>query len=219
MRTYLIAGLLALLLTLQPCFAHAGKVYGKVVGVSDGDTITLLTSMKKEITIRLAEIDAPEKSQPYGEASKRFLSMLVFGKEVTAHIEGVDKYNRAIGRIYLGQTNVNLELVKGGMAWAYRQYLKDKALLDAEEVARANGLGLWGLQEDQRIPPWEWRQGSKVSPSRAMPEQASEGFSCAGKQYCREMASCAEANFYLLQCGLSRLDGDNDGVPCEKHCK
>jgi endonuclease YncB( thermonuclease family) len=89
MNHFFTVSLIAVFLILQPVNAQAEKLYAKVIGVSDGDTITVLTPIKKEIKIRLAEIDAPEKRQPHGEASKKFLSTLVFGKDVTIVLEGI----------------------------------------------------------------------------------------------------------------------------------
>jgi len=74
-------------------------------------------------------------------------------------VQDTDKYGRTVGRVYVGSLDVNAELVKQGAAWVYRQYLKDQSLLALEEQARAAKIGLWGLPEAQRMPPWEWRHG------------------------------------------------------------
>jgi len=101
-----------------------------------------------------------------------------------------------------------------GHAWVYRRYAKDKTLYDLETEARENQLGLWALPEEQKIAPWEWRQGK-----RNIIEQDDTSFKCGSKKYCREMANCDEAMFYLMTCNLSRLDGDKDGIPCESLCR
>ena len=162
----LLTAVLIVFLSLAAIPSHAeSKIYGKVIGVTDGDTITVLTPMKAQIKVRLAEIDAPEKDQPYGQTSKKFLSAMVFNKEVTIFYEAKDRYGRMIGRVWLGKVDVNLQLVRNGTAWAYRKYLKDEAILKAEEEARNDKVGLWGLQEDQIMAPWEWRHKDKKSAS------------------------------------------------------
>lgn len=162
MRSLLVLAIIAL--SFSGFSAHAeSKLSGKVVGVTDGDTITVLTPMREQIKVRLAEIDAPEHDQPFGYASKQFLSAMVFGKEVTLLVQTKDRYHRSIAIVYIGNTDVNLQLVKNGTAWAYRKYLKDPLISKAEDYARSAKLGLWGLQADQIIPPWEWRHRSKKS--------------------------------------------------------
>jgi len=128
---------------------------GKVVGIADGDTITVLRD-KEQVKVRLAEIDAPEKAQPFGNRSKQALSALVFGNQVLVVDQGQDRYKRTIGRVYQGGFDVSAELVKQGMAWVYRKYSKDKTLLLLEDEAKSQRLGLW-LDVDP-VPPWEWRR-------------------------------------------------------------
>lgn len=192
---------------------------GKVIGVLDGDTIELLTPDRRSVRIRLAQIDAPEKAQPFGQRSKQSLSELVFGKNVSIQIETTDRYGRTVGRVFLDGTDVNLEQVRRGMAWAYRQYLTDQGVLMAEEVARNLKLGLWS--EPNPVPPWEYRRKGRVrqesSPSQS--QALTDNPQCGNKRTCREMASCEEARMYLTQCGVSSLDRDGDGVPCETLCR
>lgn len=214
----LVLSLLATTTTL------AATLSGKVVSVADGDTITILTPDKQQVKIRLVEIDAPEKDQPYGQTSKKALSDLVFGKDVSVEWDKTDKYKRTLGRVFVGDTDVNLQQVKNGAAWAYMQYLSDEKIKKAEEEARNSKAGIWALQADQIMPPWDWRHGKKeniqeIAPVAPAPTDGNSRYSCAGKQYCREMTSCEEAKFYLKKCGLKRLDGDSDGVPCEKVCR
>jgi hypothetical protein len=112
-------------------------------------------------------------------------------------------------------------MIRQGQAWVYRQYLRDRSLLALEEEAKQARHGLWALPEAEQVPPWQWRwqgQSSQPAPAplpRTSATAGAAGFSCGGKRLCREMSSCAEARFHLQQCGLSRLDGDRDGVPCE----
>jgi len=195
--------------------AMSSELQGRVVSIADGDTFTLLTADKQQIRIRLAEIDTPESGQPYGNRAKQALSQLVFRKDVRVEIQDIDRYGRTVGRPYVGNVDVCADLVENGFAWAYRQYLKDPMLLELEQVAQDSKRGLWSLPEYERIPPWDWRQGKRTPTSISNPPKA---FTCGTKTYCREMVSCEEAQFYLRSCGSTRLDGDNDGIPCEAMC-
>ena len=146
-------------------------------------------------------------------------------------MQDTDRYGRTVGRVFVGATDVNAEMIRQGAAWVYRQYLKDQSLLALEQQAKAAKRGLWGLPETERCPPWDWRKGTcatasapasraPAAPTAAPTSTASgSGFTCAGKRYCREMTSCEEAKFYLTSCGVRSLDGNHDGVPCEKLCR
>jgi endonuclease YncB( thermonuclease family) len=130
---------------------------GRVVSIADGDTLTLLID-NTQYRIRLAEIDTPERKQPYGTKAKQALSTLVFGKEVKVDVQTTDRYGRSVARIYVDELDVCAELVKQGMAWVYRKYAKDESLYDIEQQARDERRGLWSLPEFQRVSPWEWRR-------------------------------------------------------------
>lgn len=145
----------ALLLT---AFAPA-TITGRVVGVTDGDTVRVLTPAHELLKVRLTEIDAPEHSQPFGEKSKQMLSGMVFGREVHYVAGGQDRYGRTLARLYndRGQ-DVSAEMVRQGGAWAFRRYLTDPTILPLEAEARRAHRGLWALQADQIKPPWEWRR-------------------------------------------------------------
>ena len=229
-RTLWLYGFLALL--SGPLLA--AEYTGKVVGISDGDTLTLLVpdgASFKQVKVRLGEIDTPERKQPYGTRAQQTLSELAFNQQARVVVQDTDRYGRTVGRVYVGGTDVNAELVKQGAAWAYRQYLKDQSLLALEAEAKAAKRGLWGLPEAERCPPWDWRKKAcptsaatpapaPASPAASAPATpASGGFACAGKRRCGEMTSCEEAKFYLTQCGVRSLDGDKDGVPCETLCR
>ena len=221
-------GLLALL--AGPLLA--AEYAGRVVAISDGDTLTLLVpdgTSFKQVKVRLGEIDTPESRQPYGTRARQTLSDLAFNQQARVVVQDTDRYGRTVGRVYVGNLDVNAEMIRQGAAWAYRQYLKDQSLLRLEAEAKAAKRGLWGLPEAERCPPWDWRKKAcptsaaapaPASPAASAPPAAtSGGFTCAGKRYCREMTSCAEAKFYLTQCGVGSLDGNHDGVPCEKLCR
>lgn len=140
--------LITLLLAISG-LSHADVLIGQVVGVSDGDTITLLDANKTQHKIRLAGIDAPEKAQPFGQASKKSLSDLIFNKQVNVYWEKKDRYQRVLGKVTLGEQDICLEQVKRGMSWHYKQYQRDQTPEDrmkytlAEKEARANRIGLW----------------------------------------------------------------------------
>ena len=125
----------------------------KVVSIHDGDTITVLQN-KQQIKVRLFGIDASELKQPYGKKSKQFLANLIAGKGVEVEENGKDRYKRTIGTIYLGNTDINAQMVANGYAWAYRKF--SKKYTPQESKAKKQGLGLW--QDKEPIPPWEWRK-------------------------------------------------------------
>ena len=125
----------------------------------------------------------------------------------------VDVYGRSIGEVFVGELHVNAEMVRRGHAWAYTRYVRGLEIVDLESEARAAGRGLWQLPEAQRDAPWQWRHSAKQS----LPASRAPG--CGAKRTCGEMADCSEARFYLTRCGLTRLDGDGDGTPCESLCR
>lgn len=175
-RKKALAHVAGLVLTLVQFANAAQTIVGRVVSVSDGDTITVLDASNKQTRVRLAQIDAPEKSQDFGQVSKQGLSDLVFGKAVTVEVETVDRYSRSVGKVLVGGTDANLEQVKHGMAWVYRQYAKDAAYFRAEESVRKSRVGLWSKANP--TPPWEYRHGGKAaSARRSTPKQVCAGIS------------------------------------------
>lgn len=166
----------ALLLTIVLALALTGAaqqannvqlvIEGKVVRVSDGDTITVLDADNKQHRIRFQGIDAPESKQAFGQASKENLSKMVFGKQVTVTWDKVDKYRRTVGKVLLDGRDINIEQVKAGFAWHYKKYSEEQPAEDrvtyakAEEEARAAKRGLW--QDPNPTPPGEWRAEAKA---------------------------------------------------------
>lgn len=128
----------------------------KIVGVSDGDTATCLLDDKTQIKIRLAQIDAPESGQDFGQVSKHALSDMIYGRVVSLKISTTDRYGRTVAEVFIDETNVNKQMVAQGMAWAYREYNKDKEYLDLENKAKQQKLGLWSQPEP--IYPSEFRK-------------------------------------------------------------
>ncbi len=209
---------------LFPLSALSNEWTGTVIGISDGDTVKVLNAKNQQVKIRLVEIDAPESKQAFGTQSKQSLADICFRKSVVVDDRGTDKYKRTLGRLKCDGVDANAEQVRRGMAWAYRQYLTDQSIIGLEDAAKAGKLGLWA--DANPIPPWEFRHGSKATKTinqsikKSVSTTApSSGFECSGKSRCGQMSNCAEANFYLNKCGLSRLDRDHDGVPCESICR
>jgi micrococcal nuclease len=128
----------------------------RIVGVKDGDTYVVLHH-NKQTTIRLAHIDCPESGQAFGRNAKEYASTLCFGKEVVILSEGkTDRYGRLIGEIYVGNMNVNKQIVLNGYGWHFVKYSKSEEYHEAELQARAKKRGLW--EDSNPIAPWEWRK-------------------------------------------------------------
>ena len=154
--------------------ASAETLIGTVVGVADGDTITVLDANREQHKIRLGGIYAPEKAQPFGQRSKENLSRLVFDKDVRVEWEKRDKYKRIVGTVWVQPVScptcpktleAGLAQLTVGLAWWYRKYAKEQSpeaagrYEFAEQEARAKRAGLWA--DGQPIPPWDWRKGER----------------------------------------------------------
>ena len=149
-----------LLLAISLLTLSAAEIRGKVVAITDGDTIKVLDDLDKGVLkIRLNKIDAPEKKQAFGQKSKQYLSNLVFGKQVIIRFKEIDRYGRILGLIYINGVEVNLQMVKAGMAWHYAYYDKTPAYIEAEKKARASKVGLW--IDPEPISPYEFRKSRK----------------------------------------------------------
>jgi len=164
---------LSLALILAFCPVGAEVLTGHVVGVTDGDTITVLDAAKVQHKIRVAGIDAPEKKQAFGQVSKENLSRLVFDKEVDIEWTKLDRYQRIVGKVLVASPNCSsacsrtfdagLSQVSAGLAWWYRKYAKEQPADDlpkyeaAELGAQSRHQGLWG--DKSPIAPWDWRKG------------------------------------------------------------
>jgi endonuclease YncB( thermonuclease family) len=161
----------ALLLFMALGAAHADTLTGRVVGVTDGDTITVLDANRQQHKIRLGGIDAPEKAQPFGQRSKENLSRLVFNKEVQVDWTKRDRYQRIVGKVWVQPSDcptcpMTLDAghaqITVGLAWWYRKYANEQPSQDrgqyefSEQEAKARRVGLWS--EPDPVPPWEWRR-------------------------------------------------------------
>jgi endonuclease YncB( thermonuclease family) len=150
------AFILSLVLILLPSFSWAWS--GKVVGVADGDTITVLRD-KEQVRIRLYGIDCPEGGQAFGKKAKQFTSQMVYGKVVEVEPVDVDRYGRTVGLVTVFKRLVNEELANAGFAWVYTRYC-DRPICERWKVleyeAREAKRGLWA--DPNAIPPWEFRK-------------------------------------------------------------
>ena len=153
--------LASLLITVSQAI-HAEVLVGKVVGVSDGDTITVLDSKQTEHKVRLMGIDAPESKQDFGTASKKTLSNYIYQKEVTVDYKKFDKYKRIVGKVMLDKQDICLAMIELGLAWHYKDYEKEQSKTDrdlysqAELKARESRIGLW--QDNKAIEPSSYRK-------------------------------------------------------------
>ena len=158
---------------------QGGVIQGKVIDLGWGDSLTVLDAQGKQHRVRLLGIDAPEKEQAFGPAARQKLSALVFGKAVTVKYQKVDRSGRPLGKVTVGALDVNLELLKAGLAWYYPNDRdlpeSDRPLYaGAEREARAAERGLW--QDETPVSPWEFRQNRRqqtasVANSESTPEQ------------------------------------------------
>lgn len=135
--------------------AHAAEDAWPVVAIQDGDTLTILVE-REQRRIRLAEIDAPEKKQPFGTASKQSLSELCFGKNAVVEGDSKDRYGRTIAHVHCDDINAGAEQVRRGMAWVYDRYAKEPQLYTLQDEARRERRGLWS--DAAPVQPWVWRR-------------------------------------------------------------
>src|SRR5262245_56976526 len=155
----------ALLFSLLVSPAGAGDYTGRVVGISDGDTLTVLRDGRTQVKVRLHGIDAPESGQDFGARDKQATSELAFGQVVNVEPRDLDRYGRTVAVVLLADgRSLNETLVRNGMAWWYRRYAPDdRQLAAAEAAARLAKRGLWA--ESRPVPPWEWRAGAGTAPA------------------------------------------------------
>ena len=166
--------------------ASAFDFSSKVVGVADGDTITVLYD-NKQYKIRLLHIDCPESSQAFGTKAKQTLSSKIFGKTVTVKWKEKDRYKRILGDIYIGQRWINAEMVQEGLAWHYNFFSKDATIAAAQTRAKAAKIGIWS--QPNPTPPWHFRKG-KGTANRGPPEKGTSTTKVfttkSGKKYHRD---------------------------------
>ena len=142
-------------LLLVIIFISCSNQKAKVIGVKDGDTIVVLLKNNETQTLRLAEIDCPEKSQSFGMKAKQFTSSQVYGKYITFSTITKDKYGRSIAKVYYDNKYLSEEIIKAGFAWFYKRYSNNKRLELLEHEAKRNKLGIWS--DKTTIEPYKFR--------------------------------------------------------------
>lgn len=162
-------------------FSTFADVTGVVVGVADGDTVTVLDAGKNQHKVRVAGIDAPEKAQPFGQRAKERMSALVFGKEVRLVGDKLDRYGRTIAKVWVSPPDcqrcpktldAGLGVLTSGLAWHYKKYQNEQSAEDreryafAENEARSKRAGLWS--EADPVPPWDWRKSRRSGDGRTL---------------------------------------------------
>jgi micrococcal nuclease len=151
-----------LLLISGPIQLPKSVVFARVVGVTDGDTIHALVNDYHLLRVRLRNIDAPEKEQAFGQASKQNLSQYIFGRDVELHVFGTDRYGRLLAVIMLNGVDINLQQVRDGYAWVYKKYIGENSpgvqarYRSAEIEAKQSRRGLWS--DPNSVPPWKFRR-------------------------------------------------------------
>lgn len=191
-----------------------------VIAVIDGDTVLVLRD-KQKLKLRLADIDAPEKAQPFGQQSLAFLKSRVNKKVVQVESRAIDQYGRTIATLTLDGVDINREQVRQGMAWEYSFHHSDRAFIALQHEAQQARRGLWEQASPQA--PWAWRKQHPSYYRQHSATPARKNFepydlACGKKRHCAQMNACDEAHFYLTRCGETSLDTDGDGIPCPKLC-
>ncbi len=147
--------LLIPILLLPACLPPAQDLTAECIGVTDGDTIIVLSGTE-QIKIRLEGIDAPERGQDFSNRARQLTSSLVYGKQVQILPKEKDRYGRLVARVRADGKDVSLELIKAGLAWHYKRYSSDPELAMAQQQAKREGVGVWSLADP--IPPWELKR-------------------------------------------------------------
>jgi len=148
--------LLFLLFSVTTLFSQT-TLTAKVIGIKDGDTVVVLDSLNYQTTLRLAEVDCPEKSQPFGTKAKQFTSDQIFRKQIKYVVTDIDRYGRSIAKIYYDDNKyLSAEIIKNGFGWQYKKYSTSKDLANFENTARLQKVGLW--YDKNPVAPWDWRR-------------------------------------------------------------
>lgn len=197
--------------------ANTRQIQCKVVGIADGDTLSCLYE-RNPLKVRLQYIDAPENGQPFGQKAKQVLSQMVFKKQVRLEISGYDRYNRLLAEVWEGGRNINLSLVEQGMAWAYLSTKQEYNR--AQSFAQKQRTGLW--QDKHPISPHDWRTNKRSNSLENLQKNpqntqlVNKGVNCNIKRSCSYFKDYNSALAHFRQCGWQEMDGNNDGIPCNK---
>ncbi|QIM63565.1 nuclease [Pasteurellaceae bacterium Orientalotternb1] len=217
---YLLFNLGILFFIYSHSTANMREIPCKVVGISDGDSLTCLYD-RTQLKVRLLYIDAPEATQPFGNRAKQTLAHLAFNKQVTLFSSGYDQYGRMLAVVKNERgDDLNLKLVQAGMAWAYRQTLP--IYQQAQNQAQTAKIGLW--QDKNPINPADWRTNKRsdsVKNLQNFPQNRPLAVvNCSLQLSCGQMEeqgfSYAQVERYFHQCGWKTLDGNGDGIPCNR---
>jgi endonuclease YncB( thermonuclease family) len=164
-RRYRFLQIVLLASALGATAVHGRDFDGRIIGIQDGDTVTVLDSAKQQHRVRIVGIDAPEKAQAFGASAKENLSRLAFGKQADVRCSKRDRYGREVCNVFVAARDVGLEQVRSGYAWWFREYAREqspedrKTYADAESEARAARRGLW--RDAVPIAPWDWRRQAR----------------------------------------------------------
>ena len=209
--------------------AAAATLPGRVEKVIDGDSLVFRPDAGgAALEVRLKDIDAPEGCQDGGPEAREYLREFVHNKPATLVTLGKDSYGRTLGELTVDGMLVNQRLVAEGHAWSLRGRSNHGAYVKQEKVAMALKRGLHATPG--AIQPWDFRRrhgrcGGPQPPATAIvapvsqppaPLLAAPGFRCDGRTHCSQMRSCAEAEYFLAHCPGVKMDGNRDGVPCER---
>lgn len=222
----LAAVLWALLAAPAAAARGAVEIVGTVTRVVDGDTLSFAPADGgRPLTVRLEGIDAPERCQPWGAQAREALEALVRDRTLTLRVLGRDDHGRTLGRLRHDGVDLGERLVRDGHAWSHR-YKHDRGPFVAQErMARAlkrglhaDGTPLMPREFRRRHGPCDFGAGaSSPSGAASTPRPAAQGDGrCDGRTQCWQMRSCEEATFFLRHCPGTQMDGDGDGVPCER---
>lgn len=148
--------IIAVTLFITATGTSAQTFTGQVVSIADGDTLTVLVDGNRQVKVRLAEIDAPEKKQPFGTRSRQALGDLCFRKPAEIKTQTIDRYGRTVARVKCAGRDANADQVRTGMAWVYDRYVTDRSLYAVQAEAKAARRGLWA--DAAPVPPWDWRR-------------------------------------------------------------
>lgn len=155
---------LLLLLLLLAAFPALADIRGKVVSVHDGDTLTVVID-RRQVRVRLSDIDAPELRQPFGTRSRQSLAEMCFGKEAVLDVQGEDHYHRSLARVTCDGKDANAEQVRRGYAWIFVRYApRNSPLYALEAEAKAARRGLWA--DPSPVAPWDWRRNGRETAGR-----------------------------------------------------
>ena len=239
--------LLAALCCCLALSAQAEIFSARVIVVMDGDTVMVLREggseiagsppasslrgsrerghYRQKIKVRLANVDAPEEDQPFGKESRDSMLQMVGKKQVQIESLATDQYGRTIGLIMVDGLDVSQEQVKRGMAWEYSLRHENRLYIQLQKEAQQEQRGLWA--QPGHMAPWRWRKiHPPVKPDIQTRRDSSSNIAatreydlaCGDKSLCSQMISCDEARFYFERCGVQTLDGNHDGIPCERLC-